>query len=93
MEQEQAALDALGDLALQQQGASAVLLHPSQLVQDVASKALGRAPSPDITLAALHALATLAGQNRALITVWIWLHHSTHVNLSWSHQAFAQSAW
>ena len=59
--EEQAALDALSELGVQQQGAESVLLHPSHVMQDIASKALGRAPSPDITLAALHALATIAG--------------------------------
>ena len=61
MEEEQAALDSLSELGMQRAGAEAVLLHPSHIVQDVASKALGRAPSPDVTLAALHALATIAG--------------------------------
>ena len=59
--EEQAALDALGELGMQQQGAEAVLLHSSHVVMDIASKALGRAPSPDVTLAAVHALATIAG--------------------------------
>lgn len=61
VQEEQAALDALGELGMQRPGAQAVLLHPSLIVQDVASKALGRAPSPDVTLAAVHALATIAG--------------------------------
>lgn len=59
--EEQAALDALSELGLQPQGAESVLLHPSRVVVDIASKGLGRAPSPDITLAAVHALATIAG--------------------------------
>ena len=59
--EEQAALDALGELGLQRDGAQAILLHPCQVIQDVASKALGRAPTPDVTLAAVHALATIAG--------------------------------
>ena len=54
-------MDALSELGMQQQGAESVLLHPSHVVVDIASKALGRAPSPDITLAAVHALATIAG--------------------------------
>lgn len=62
VEEEQAALDSLSELGTQRPGAEAVLLHPSRIVQDVASKALGRAPSPDITLAAVHALATIAGK-------------------------------
>ena len=63
--EEQAALDALSELAMQQPGAEAVLRHPSHVVQDVASKAFGRAPSPDVTLAAVHALATIAGIHHA----------------------------
>lgn len=59
--EEQAALDALSELGMQQDGAEAILAHPSQVIQDVTSKALGRAPSPDVTLAAVHALATIAG--------------------------------
>ncbi len=59
--EEQAALDALSELGMQQGGAEAILLHPCQVIQDVTSKALGRAPSPDVTLAAVHALATIAG--------------------------------
>ena len=59
--EEQAALDALSELSMQLQGAQSVLLHPSHVVMDIASKALGRAPSPDVTLAAVHALATIAG--------------------------------
>lgn len=63
--EEQAALDALSELGMQQQGAEAVLLHSSHVIQDIASKALGRAPSPDVTLAAVHALATIAGAERS----------------------------
>ena len=59
--EEQAALDALSELGMQLQGAQSVLLHPCGVVMDIASKALGRAPSPDVTLAAVHALATIAG--------------------------------
>lgn len=59
--EEQAALDALSELGMQQQGAQSILLHPSLVTVDIASKALGRAPSPDVTLAAVHALATIAG--------------------------------
>ena len=64
MAEEQAALDALSELGMQQGGAEAILLHPCQVIQDVTSKALGRAPSPDVTLAAVHALATIAGHPR-----------------------------
>jgi len=66
--EEQAALDALGELGMQQDGAEAILLHPCQVIQDVTSKALGRAPSPDVTLAAVHALATIAGRWRGFCT-------------------------
>ena len=62
--EEQAALDALSELGTQLHGAQSVLLHPSHVVMDIASKALGRAPSPDVTLAAVHALATIAGSAR-----------------------------
>ena len=63
--EEQAALDALSELGMQQGGAEAILLHPCQVIQDVTSRALGRAPSPDVTLAAVHALATIAGHPRS----------------------------
>lgn len=56
-------MDALSELGMQQQGAESVLLHPSRVVVDIASKGLGRAPSPDVTLAAVHALATIAGSS------------------------------
>lgn len=69
--EEQAALDALGELGMQQDGAEAILLHPCQVIQDVTSKALGRAPSPDVTLAAVHALATIAGALSRLVTACI----------------------
>ena len=59
-------MDALSELGQQPEGAEAVLLHPSHLIQDVASKALSRAPSPDVTLAAVHALATAAGATASL---------------------------
>ena len=62
--EEQAALDALSELGMQLQGAQSILLHPSCVAMDIASKALGRAPSPDVTLAAVHALATIAGNAR-----------------------------
>lgn len=65
--EEQAALDALSELGMQQQGAEAVLLHSSHVIQDIASKALGRAPSPDVTLAAVHALATIAGSQSTTV--------------------------
>ena len=66
--EEQAALDALSELSMQLQGAQSVLMHPSHVVTDIASKALGRAPSPDVTLAAVHALATIAGSARGHCT-------------------------
>jgi len=65
--EEQAALDALSELGMQQGGAEAILLHPCQVIQDVTSKALGRAPSPDVTLAAVHALATIAGHSHTAL--------------------------
>ena len=65
--EEQAALDALSELGVQQGGAEAILLHPCQVIQDVTSKALGRAPSPDVTLAAVHALATIAGHSHTAL--------------------------
>lgn len=65
--EEQAALDALSELGMQQGGAEAILLHPCQVIQDVTSKALGRAPSPDVTLAAVHTLATIAGHPRTAL--------------------------
>ncbi|DBA70859.1 TPA: hypothetical protein ACH3X2_011627 [Trebouxia sp. C0005] len=67
--EEQAALDALSELGMQQGGAQAILLHPCQVIQDVTNKALGRAPSSDVTLAAVHALATIAGAERSAAVV------------------------
>ena len=65
--EEQAALDALSELGMQQGGAEAILLHPCQVIQDVTTKALGRAPTPDVTLAAVHALATIAGHPHSIL--------------------------
>ncbi|KAL4441281.1 hypothetical protein ABPG77_011518 [Micractinium sp. CCAP 211/92] len=64
-ELEEAALDAVGILGLQRAGAEALLSSATRVVADVAYKALGRAPSPAQRVAALHALATLAGAERA----------------------------
>jgi len=84
--EEQAALDALSELGMQQGGVEAILLHPCQVIQDVTSKALGRAPSPDVTLAAVHALATVAGHPRTpllahprahLWCTYTWFLHQT----------------
>ena len=80
--EEQAALDALSELGMQQQGAEAVLLHSSHVVHDVASKALGRAPSPDVTVAAVHALATIAGSH-PVQSIQIFSKHSAMKAYRW----------
>lgn len=56
---------AVGILGLQAAGAEAALTDPSALAADVAYKALGRPPSPSQRIAALHALAALAGAERS----------------------------
>ncbi|KAL4452301.1 hypothetical protein ABPG75_007963 [Micractinium tetrahymenae] len=63
-ELEDAALDAVGILGLQRAGAEALLTSPTRVAADVAYKALGRAPSPAQRVAALHALAAVAGAER-----------------------------
>ena len=67
-------MDALSELGQQPEGAEAILLHPSHVIQDVASNALGRATSPDVTLAAVHALATLAGTTASLPILMLSIH-------------------
>eukprot|EP00887_Chlorella_sp_A99_P007872 scaffold20.g7872.t1 len=65
MEVEEAALDAVSTLGLQDAGTAALLLQPGGVIRDVAYKALGRPPSPAVRMAALHALAAVAGAERA----------------------------
>ena len=51
-------------LGLRPAGAEALLTEGGGVVGDVAYKALGRAPSPAQRVAALHALAAVAGAER-----------------------------
>ena len=64
-EVEEAALDATSALSMHSVGAALLLLQPRGVIGDVAYKALGRPPSPAIRMAALHALAAVAGAERA----------------------------
>ncbi|KAL4857298.1 hypothetical protein ACK3TF_002584 [Chlorella vulgaris] len=64
-EVEEAALDAVAILGLHAPGAEALLSHPAGVAGDVAYKALGRPPSPAQRIAALHALAAVAGAERS----------------------------
>lgn len=64
-EEEEAALDAVSMLSHGASGAAVLLLQPGGVASDVAYKALGRPPSPAVRMAALHALAALAGTERA----------------------------
>lgn len=55
-------LDAASQLSMIREGAEALASHPSTLLTSLTSKALNRAANPDLRLAALHALATIAGK-------------------------------
>lgn len=56
---------AVGTIGLQAAGAAAILLDSSRLFWDVAYNAFGRAPNPAIRICALHAVAAVAGAERA----------------------------
>ncbi len=58
-------LAAVGTIGLKAAGAAAILQDPSRIFSDVAYKALGRAPNPSIRICALHAVASVAGAERA----------------------------
>lgn len=58
-------LPAVGTIGLKAPGATALLLDPSRLFADVAYKAFGRAPNPASRVCALHAVAAVAGVERA----------------------------
>jgi hypothetical protein len=61
------ALDAACQLALPSSTSAALLASPAnpQLLQSICTRALGRTASPPVRLAALHALASIAGVERA----------------------------
>ncbi|MEW5306400.1 MAG: hypothetical protein WDW36_008867 [Sanguina aurantia] len=63
-EVEAAVLDAVGQLGLLRAGAELVLTDPD-LAAAMLERALGRAGSPDVRVAALHATASCAGLDRA----------------------------
>jgi hypothetical protein len=59
-------LDAVGQMAVASAGAAALLVDtPHNLLAAICSRALGRTAPPDVRLAALHALASVAGVERA----------------------------
>lgn len=60
-------LDAAHHLALPSAASAALLTTPAggQTLAAICAKALGRTSSPDVRLAALHALASVAGLERA----------------------------
>lgn len=60
-------LDAACQLALPSSQAAALLASPAvpDLLPGIATRALGRTSSPGVRLAALHALASVAGVERA----------------------------
>lgn len=64
-ESEAAALDAAARLALPAAGAELLASAPAPVVDWIAGRALGRAPSPAIRVAALHCWAHLSGLERA----------------------------
>ena len=58
-------LDAAHHLALPSPVSAALLASPpaGSMLQGICSKALGRTAGPDLRLAALHALASIAGED------------------------------
>ena len=57
-----AALASAGRLGMDEAGADALLLDETHIIQQIAGRAVGRASTQDVKVAALHALANIAGR-------------------------------
>ena len=58
-----AALASAGRLGIDKAGADALLMDESHIIQEIAGRAVGRASTQDVKVAALHALANIAGRH------------------------------
>lgn len=61
-------LDTAGRFGLSSRGARVLVGDSAPIIEGIAERAVGRAPNPEVRLAALHAIANVAGVERALET-------------------------
>ena len=62
-----AALASAGRLGIDKAGADALLMDETHVILEIAGRAVGRTATQDVKVAALHALANIAGRHSACL--------------------------